>query len=501
MIRSGLKYELPVLTALYFIFLLIALQFFGWIVDDLYIYFRYVNNILDGNGIVYNPGDRVEGVSGFSWLMALTVFGYLGLPLELTSKISGLTLALVNLFLIFKISLKAGLGKLSYLACILMLFNLPFVLWSISGFEIMFYMFLMLLSFKLIISLNSESRNIPYLSILLFLISVTRPEGILMSLGFLLFVFNFTRDKSTTLKASLIFGVLFCSFLLFRIFYFGDILPNTYYAKIGHNLIGYYEIRSYKNGLFYIIDFFKHNIQFITLLLLLPFTIKHLIRNRIFLFAMTVLLLQFFFIIFAGGDWMVQYRFMIPAIPFLSLVTVICLNEFLVKRKYSAKQAIIVALLFPALATYSFISEDKFIINKETVMWNKLKEHSKDIKLKIPPGSVTANGSSGIIPYYLKDVEFIDVVGLTNKTIAKNGHRQGTWFEKSLPEYVYSKNPEWIIMWKKKNNDGIFTFRDASPCYFDLAENPDFNKYSLHKSYDVYDDVKVELYKKIQSLN
>ncbi|MEP7146158.1 MAG: hypothetical protein ABI792_04025 [bacterium] len=56
-------------------------------------------------------------------------------------------------------------------------------------------------------------------------------------------------------------------------------------------------------------------------------------------------------------------------------------------------------------------------------------------------------------------------------------------------------------MWKKKNKSGIYTFEDASPCYIDMAQNENFNKYILFKSYDVYDDVRVELYKIINPAN
>ncbi|MBK8551320.1 MAG: hypothetical protein IPL53_09785 [Ignavibacteria bacterium] len=480
---------------MYGIFLFFALNFFGWIVDDLYIYFRYVNNFVDGKGIVYNPGEYVEGFSGFSWLMLLSVFGFFGLPLELLAKITSLLFGFLNLLLLFRICLKLNLGRLSYLTCLLMLFNLPYILWSVSGFEIMLYVFLMLSAFYLIINLNTGTIYISILSLLIFLISVTRPEGILISLAFIVFTFVFSGNNIFAKKVTFLFGLMIVSFLMFRILYFGDILPNTYYAKIGHDFIGHYEIRSYRNGLYYIWEFFRHNIQFIPVMILLPLAYTRLNKNKPFYFILTIISLQLFFVTFAGGDWMVQYRFIVAVIPFLSLVLVICLNEYIILKKLSAGVIYTVAGSLIVMMTYSFIIEDKSTIQKETVMWNGLKEFSSDIKNTIPPGSYVANGSSGIIPYYLNDVIFLDVVGLTNKTIAKNGFRHKTWFEKSLPEYVFSKNPEWIIMWKRKNNDGVYTFESASPCYMDLAENENFRKYTLIKSYDVYDDTKTELYK------
>ena len=207
------------------------------------------------------------------------------------------------------------------------------------------------------------------------------------------------------------------------------------------------------------------------------------------------------FITFAGGDWMVQYRFIVPAIPFISLLIVICVNELFLLKRISMPGIYMIGVSFILMIFYSYISEDKFIIQKEKDMWNRLKELSSDIKNIIPSGSLAANGASGIIPFYLDDIQFLDVVGLTNKAIAKEGYRHGNWFEKSFPEYVYSRNPDWIIMWKRKNRNGVYTFESASPCYFDLAMNENFKKYSFVKSYDVYDDVKVELYRKNTSSN
>jgi len=53
---------------------------FGFVVDDAFISFRYAQNLLDGHGLVFNPGEQVEGYSNLLWIL-LTSFGMkLGLP-------------------------------------------------------------------------------------------------------------------------------------------------------------------------------------------------------------------------------------------------------------------------------------------------------------------------------------------------------------------------------------------------------------------------------------
>ena len=49
---------------------------FGWFVcDDAFISFCYARNLLEGHGLVYNPGEYVEGYSNFLWVLELTALG------------------------------------------------------------------------------------------------------------------------------------------------------------------------------------------------------------------------------------------------------------------------------------------------------------------------------------------------------------------------------------------------------------------------------------------
>jgi hypothetical protein len=53
---------------------------YAWILDDAYVYFRYVDNWLFlGRGLVYNPGEFAEGFTSPSWLLLLASARGLGL--------------------------------------------------------------------------------------------------------------------------------------------------------------------------------------------------------------------------------------------------------------------------------------------------------------------------------------------------------------------------------------------------------------------------------------
>ncbi|HEY4491844.1 MAG TPA: hypothetical protein VI958_07560, partial [Acidobacteriota bacterium] len=42
-----------------------------WVTDDIFIGFRYAQNLVDGRGLVYNTGERVEGYTNFLWVLIM----------------------------------------------------------------------------------------------------------------------------------------------------------------------------------------------------------------------------------------------------------------------------------------------------------------------------------------------------------------------------------------------------------------------------------------------
>src|SRR4051794_35154349 len=58
-------------------------------VDDAYISFRYARNLADGFGLVFNPGEQVEGFSNLLWTLLLTPFARAGFSLPETALFLG----------------------------------------------------------------------------------------------------------------------------------------------------------------------------------------------------------------------------------------------------------------------------------------------------------------------------------------------------------------------------------------------------------------------------
>lgn len=74
--------------------------------DDAYISLRYADNLVRGEGLVWNPGERVEGYTNFLWTLLLAA-GMAATPLEgpLIAVVLALLSFVLNLFVVWRVGL------------------------------------------------------------------------------------------------------------------------------------------------------------------------------------------------------------------------------------------------------------------------------------------------------------------------------------------------------------------------------------------------------------
>ena len=85
---------------------------FATVTDDALVSFRYAQNIADGNGPVFNPGERVEGYTNFLWLVLIALpRAAFGADVQTTAVVFGVVSALgcvlVSYFLVNRIVVMA----------------------------------------------------------------------------------------------------------------------------------------------------------------------------------------------------------------------------------------------------------------------------------------------------------------------------------------------------------------------------------------------------------
>ena len=98
----------------------------GFYVDDALITLRYLRQLINGNGLVYNLNEYVEGYSNFLWLMLIVPLGYLGVDLIFATKLLGLA----TLWLTWLIARRLPYG---WTAPALLATYAPFAAWTAGG--------------------------------------------------------------------------------------------------------------------------------------------------------------------------------------------------------------------------------------------------------------------------------------------------------------------------------------------------------------------------------
>jgi len=224
------KTELITVIGIVFFYILFSILNYSSINEDAFIYFRFVENLANGYGYVFNQGERVEGCSSVTWLFLLTFFRILEFNILTVSKILGIFFGSITLFLIFQIT-KQFTVKMPWiiLPSLLTAFSLPFFIWSQMGLETSLYTMVFLTLVFILIN-NGFFKYWPIVALILVL---TRPEGIFLLLGVMPALY-FQKGKKVILSI-LIFAFMWMIVIFIRFIYFHDFLPSPFYAKISED--------------------------------------------------------------------------------------------------------------------------------------------------------------------------------------------------------------------------------------------------------------------------
>lgn len=222
--------------------------FYRFLCDDAFISFRYAHNLAAGHGLVFNPGfARVEGYTNFLWVVVLAAFDFCGAKPEHVAPVLSILLTVTLWGLVARAAWRwipdgpwrfAILLPTAWLAV-----TRSVAVWSTSGLETRLFEVLVVAGvFRLIDDLSAvshgERRRLPIASVYLALAALTRPDGMLIggaALATAAAVLAARRRlRFGELAAhALVFGGIVGAHLLFRHAYYGDWVPNTYYAKVG----------------------------------------------------------------------------------------------------------------------------------------------------------------------------------------------------------------------------------------------------------------------------
>ena len=238
---------LSLLSYLPWLALLAWLTSIAWfLTDDAFISFRYTQNLLEGHGLVFNPGERIEGYTNFLWILELAaLWGLFGIrPEHAANWLSVAYTAATIAALLWWIAHLPALDSrrlVAWMALGLLCSSATFAVWtSGGGLETRQFTFFIVAAVVCLSLYANSARGLLSSSLFLAAAELTRPEGTLLAACcFAWFAFHsFLKDGkvSTRLVRQLSFLVtpfliLVAAHFLFRYAYYGEWLPITYYAK------------------------------------------------------------------------------------------------------------------------------------------------------------------------------------------------------------------------------------------------------------------------------
>ena len=217
--------------------------------EDAFISFRYARNLLAGHGLVFNPGERVEGYTNFLWTLELAgIWGLSGIrPEHAAPWLSVFYTAATIAAMLWWAARMPGLrhrGLTAWMALGLVCSSATFGVWtSAGGLETRQFTCFVVAAVVCLSLYRNSRRGLLAASVSLALAELTRPEGLLIAaccIGW--FIARRAVDAGRLPGrrywnwrelACLVapFAVLVIAHYLFRYGYYGEWLPNTYYAK------------------------------------------------------------------------------------------------------------------------------------------------------------------------------------------------------------------------------------------------------------------------------
>ncbi|MDX1995565.1 MAG: hypothetical protein SF029_24490 [bacterium] len=480
--------------------------------DDAMITMRYARNLADGLGPVWNPGERVEGYTNFLWMLVMAVVHLTGLPEATTSLavivING-TLFAGTLWLVQESLRALNVGRLwRLLACLALACDVNMLHWASSGLETHL---LALLVAVCAWALMTE-RERPFL-LALALIPLVRSDAPVLAAAFGLVYLGKYGSPSTprppspsgrrgrvsflnpspleeggrtsslgvranrpasvnselhqlpirrALRNVMIAALPAIAHLAFRLAYYGDLLPNTYYLKMtgidDRPLIGLsYALRLvhlYPLGLLAVVlaVFMERKLRFIAF----------------------VWLVQITYVIYAGGDTFWLLRPFVGIVPLLYLATGVVLSQLTAPPRLAStgwrmgesplsavafrsgnNLGVVIKLACAAVFVFSvpvLANGGVLFANpqqEQALFGGQVQTIAAMIEANVPTDVLISLEPAGSIPYFAQDHRFVDALGKSDAHIARLpahpgntliGHNKFDW------DYVYhTRQPDLVI--------------------------------------------------------
>lgn len=480
------RFVLMALLALYCAELTYFYQLLPHPIEDAYISFRHACNLAGGLGPVFNPGERVEGCTNFLWMVFLALGRFCGAAPESFSRLGAAMLSAAGLVLVWYMPRRhfgvRGLASLAAPVCYLTFAPLPF--YAASGLETALYTLLLLLATHFFLTAQATGRGFTPAAFFFLLLFCTRPDGALFFTGALAWAAITRRPPRHYLPGLALFAAGAGALTLWRTLYYGDPVPNTYFAKSGmplyiHSYLAYQTVKGFAG----------HYTAFSGALVLL--LVWYRCREGRFgklapLLLLTGTGLAFIFCC-AGFDWMPFFRYLVPVMPLVMIVLAVCGHRWQQSRGRRRLLPAAMAGVFVLLLCEQ-LRHDAALIERwgelDRLAFDNTRIFAEWVGRELGHTASIATGDVGRFGYF-SDVPLLDIMGLTSREFGRlRAHHDKpdidpiectvafTRTKKKERELLLQARPDYVMLYTLESRLSESYFCSAAG----IADHPDFQR-------------------------
>jgi hypothetical protein len=501
----------------------LSFSIWAYTVDDAYIVYRYARNLAQGHGAVFNPGERVEGYSSPLWLIPATLAEYAGLPPEQVAKTVSLVFILA--LIVYVSRTLRGLAPAAQLPLLLLATYGPLHVGIVCGLEtavnaaIVACLWLSSHATRATACATvSTGGSTPMpgegspgeipgrlhsISLALWgsLALLCRPEnGLLVGVQGLYLWCVRPAERRRLYTAAAAWLCVITTVTLVRLGYYAALLPNTAVAKIST------DAAFQACGWFYCRTWLK---QFGWLILLgLPAALRRNMRP-LAINAWLLIAAQVSFVLLVGGDWMPQWRFLLPVAVLLTILGCHAVDAMAgagQERANTFVASLSARRLMLSVGMVLFLAAVIADIRQfRRTRWS-LADYQRQLDAFAagPVRSLAETTSTddlvvardiGILGYNTR-CRILDVVGLTDAHVARSsGYRHRECLDS---DYVFALQPDYLMLQTGKEQ--------AKPRPLDqiartLIHDRRFAQYRLGGTWDLPGGHRCEVYRRVLGEN
>lgn len=421
----------------------------GTTTDDAFIPLRFARNVIEGHGPVFNPGEAVEGFS--SPLHLLVSIFVVAVPVSQKLLLAKLASVLFGAAAVWCALRTIAALRMPWWAqvvgALLVGTSVPLAVASSNGLETSLVAALVTATVLVVVRWGSDRWVL--LGLLGSGIVLARPEGVL-TVALMAAATAAIAERGRILPA-----IRWAAFpaataalvLAARLAYYGDVVPNTYWAK--RLPAG----TAYHAGIDYLRLSISPGTEHPTWSLVWCFGVVALVASSVLLasgvwavavrrerlaVAVGAVAAQVAFVLVAGGDWMGQGRFIAPVVPVAAVLQARGAwhleSRFrrLVPRSAAAPVVLAlvvcpIALTFPHTPRYPVWNlqgaSDEDLVSRDANAWIE----AMDLFDCAGAGDLVAYSEMGYVPWSLPRLRFLDIRGLMSRRVAKGDEPHHTW--------------------------------------------------------------------------